>query len=150
MSKQSKAKLAREANISMEDLEMWLSELGIKSRSRLSGADLRQVRLSLDLPINRPDPTEVRILAERANIPESEARSRLTQGGCLAKRRLKRVPRPMLQRAEEILGITEILEHSVNQTVVDREQGEPEKKQKKRKKKALKEKQRIIGPEEEL
>jgi hypothetical protein len=108
MARNTLANLALEAGLSPEDAWLTLFELGLEpanANTPLRKQRVRQFRTALGLSARPIDATEVRVLCRRANVPEAEARDRLTRAGCLAKRRLKRVPKALLRQAEKVLGI---------------------------------------------
>jgi len=104
------AELAREAGVDFVSANRALFEVGLDLDSPTQtvwSRHLRQARIALGLqPIpTRPDPLRVDSLALRAGIPESEARQQLVKARILAKKRLRRVPRHLLAKAEDVLGI---------------------------------------------
>ena len=104
------AKLALEAGVDFGSANRALFEVGLDLYSPTQtvwSRHLRQARLALGLPpiTTRPDLLRVDSLALRAGLPEPEVRQRLVEARILAKKRLRRVPRHLLAKAEEILGI---------------------------------------------
>lgn len=102
--------LAQEAHLDTETALLMLLEAG---HDYLSGSqpvqkeqlqDVRRV-LGLSPTVCKDDPCVVRCLAERAKRSESDIRDLLVSGKLLPKRRLKRIPRHLLKKVEEVLGL---------------------------------------------
>lgn len=102
--------LAAEAGLSIDDTILALLEAGLDYESAL------QTIWSRDLPVARDsvglgatkllsDPSEIDDLAARSNRPASEIRQALARSGVLKKRRLKRIPKRLLSKAEDVLGL---------------------------------------------
>lgn len=102
--------LAREAEIDPEDAVLRLLDAGlaVESQEDIVIPDMiARARVVLGLPDlpRRVTLLEVSELSRVSGRGESETRDLLVKAGILAKRRLKRVPRHHLRRAQELLGI---------------------------------------------
>ena len=102
--------LAVEAGLDVEVALLTLMEADFDvhdARYVLPKSRLNSARVSLGLSScpKAASITEVSSLARRAGLDEAATRDRLIEAGVLRKRRLKRVPRGLLERAERTLGL---------------------------------------------